>query len=189
MEISEIKQRLKEGNRRFVADMLDGKLQDSKRREQLTQGQEPHTIILSCADSRVVPEIIFDVGLGELFVIRIAGNIAHSTVIASIEYAVANLSSKLLVVLGHQSCGAVTAAIEGGNNGYNLNLLLSHISPAIAACDANATVDEVVKANAKNSIEDIKEHSSIIRNAIKNNTFEILPAFYNLNTGKVDFMD
>ncbi len=189
MTISEIKQRLKEGNKRFVADMLDGKLQDSKRRKQLATGQEPHTIVLSCSDSRVVPELVFDTGLGEIFVIRVAGNIAHYASIASIEYAVANLSSKVLVVMGHQSCGAVQAALKGGNNGYNLNLLISHIQPAIANCGNNVGVDEVVKENARISVENIKEHSKIIRDALKKDELEILPAFYNLHTGKVDFLD
>jgi len=93
----------------------------------------------------VVPELAFDTGLGELFVVRVAGNVANSSSIASIEYAVAHLGTKLFVVLGHQSCGAVTAAVAGGDNGYNLNHLLSHITPAIAASKEGATVNDVTK--------------------------------------------
>ena len=120
--------KLKAGNKNFVADKLDGKLQNSSRRGELTGGQNPFAIILSCADSRVVPELAFDSGLGEIFVIRVAGNVANTSSIASIEYAVAHLGVNLIVVLGHESCGAVTAALAGGDNGYNLNHLLSHIA-------------------------------------------------------------
>ena len=133
---------LKAGNERFVADKLDGKLQDSSRREELTAGQAPYAIILSCADSRVVPEFTFDTGLGELFVLRVAGNVANTSTIASIEYAVAHLGCNLIVVLGHQSCGAVTAALAGGDNGYNLNHLVAHIVPAIDSC-GESDVDSV----------------------------------------------
>ena len=134
MTINSILGRLQEGNSRFVADKLDGKLQDSSRRDSLTGGQEPFAIVLSCADSRVVPELAFDSGLGELFVVRVAGNIANTSSIASMEYAVAHLNTQVIVVMGHQACGAVTAAVAGGDNGYNLNHLLSHITPAISAC-------------------------------------------------------
>jgi len=122
-------ERLKSGNANFVSDSLDGKLQNSSRRQELTGGQKPYAIILSCADSRVVPELAFDTGMGEIFVIRVAGNTANASSIASIEYAVAHLGVNLIVVLGHESCGAVTAAIAGGDNGHNLNHLLAHITP------------------------------------------------------------
>jgi carbonic anhydrase len=188
MTIENVIQRLKDGNDRFVADKLDGKLQESSRRDSLTGGQEPYAIILSCADSRVVPELAFDTGLGELFVIRVAGNIANTSSIASIEYAVAHLGSQVIVVLGHQSCGAVTAAIAGGDNGHNLNHLLSHITPAIAASDAGAPVNDVVKKNAELTVEDLKNRSAIIRNAVDAGTVKIVPAYYNLDSGKVDFL-
>ena len=139
--------RLKEGNERFVEDRLDGKLQDSKRREQLAT-QHPYAIILSCADSRVVPELAFDMGLGEIFVIRVAGNISNTESIASIEYAVAHLNVNLIVVLGHESCGAVKAAIDGGDAGHNLNMLLAHITPAIEA-SADKSTAAIVKKNAE----------------------------------------
>jgi len=188
MNISEIKNRLVEGNNRFVADKLDGKLQDSSRRGQLTSGQEPYAIILSCADSRVVPELAFDAGLGELFVVRVAGNVANSSSLASIEYAVAHCGSKMVVVLGHQSCGAVTAAVAGGDNGYSLNHLLSHITPAIAASAEGAAVNDVVRKNAQLTAQELVNRSSIIRNAVENEGVQILPAYYNLDSGKVDFL-
>ncbi|MEC9399182.1 MAG: carbonic anhydrase, partial [Myxococcota bacterium] len=104
-------ERLKAGNERFVKDTTEGKLRDQARRADLVGGQKPWAIVLSCADSRVAPELAFDTGLGELFVLRVAGNIANTDTIASIEYAVAHIGSPVIVVLGHQSCGAVTAAI------------------------------------------------------------------------------
>jgi len=180
--------RLKEGNARFVEDKLDGQLQDSSRRSALTGGQQPHTIVLSCADSRVVPELAFDTGLGELFVVRVAGNIANTSSMASIEYAVAHCGSKVIVVLGHQSCGAVTAAISVGDNGYNLNHLLAHITPAINASEEGAAIDDVVRKNAELTKEELINRSSIISNAVANQGLVIAPAYYNLDTGKVDFL-
>ena len=188
MEAQESLNRLKEGIARFVLDHLDGKLQDSARRESLVGGQKPYAIILSCADSRVVPEFAFDTGLGELFVIRVAGNVANSSSIASIEYAVAHIGVKLIVVLGHQSCGAVTAAVAGGDNGYNLNHLLAHISPAIVASGELASIDDVVKKNAELTVNELKSRSAIIRNAVDSRKIKVVPAYYNLNTGKVDFL-
>ena len=188
MTTQEIKNRLVEGNDRFVADKLDGKLQDSSRREHLTSGQEPYAIVLSCADSRVVPELAFDTGLGELFVVRVAGNIANSSSIASMEYAVAHCGSTVIVVLGHQACGAVNAAIAGGDNGYNLNHLLSHITPAISACGAGADVATVVKKNAELTAQELLTRSSIIRTAVEKGDVKIMPAYYNLDGGKVDFL-
>ncbi len=181
-------ERLKQGNENFVEDKLDGKLQDSSRRDALTGGQQPYAIILSCADSRVVPELAFDTGLGEIFVIRVAGNVANTSSMASIEYAVAHLGTNLIVVLGHESCGAVTAAIGGGNNGYNLNHLLAHIAPAIA--EAGTTeVNTVVKKNAQLTGAELAERSGIISGAVAEGRLKILPAYYNLGSGRVDFLD
>lgn len=188
MTIQETIERLKTGNERFVADVLDGKLQDSSRRENLTGGQEPYAIILSCADSRVVPELAFDTGLGELFVVRVAGNVANSSSIASVEYAVAHCGSKVIVVLGHQSCGAVTAAVAGGDNGYNINHLLSHITPAIHASGADASINDVVKKNADLTAKELTSRSKIIGDAVASGNVKIVPAYYNLDSGQVDFL-
>jgi carbonic anhydrase len=187
MNSQEVLERLKSGNERFVADKLDGKLQDSERRNSLTGGQSPYAIILSCADSRVVPEMAFDTGLGEIFTVRVAGNIANSSSIASIEYAVAHLGSTLIVVMGHESCGAVTAAVNGGDNGYNLNHLLSHVTPALAACGDGADLPTVVKKNAELNGKELVNRSSIIKNAVDSGKVKIVPAYYNLDSGRVDF--
>jgi len=180
--------KLTEGNERFVKDSLDGKLQDSCRRTALVSGQSPYAIILGCADSRVVPELAFDTGLGELFTVRVAGNVANSSSIASIEYAVAHCGAKLIVVLGHQSCGAVTAAMAGGDNGEHLNHLLKHIAPAVNQSQKNASVDEVVKLNAFQTAKDLKENSKIISEAVESGDVNIVAAFYNLDSGKVELL-
>lgn len=180
--------RLKKGNDNFVEDNLDGRLQNSSRRDELTKGQNPYAIILSCADSRVVPELAFDTGLGELFVIRVAGNVANTSTIASIEYAVANLGVQLIVVMGHESCGAITAALQGGDNGANLNHLLEHVNPALEASEDKA-VNTVVRTNARLTGQQLAERSAIIRNAVDAGDTKIVSAYYNLGSGKVDFLD
>ena len=188
MSIPEILERLNQGNNRFVAGQSTHPLQDSARRTELTAGQSPHTIVLSCADSRVAPELAFDAGLGELFVVRVAGNIADTASIASIEYAVAHCGSSVILVMGHQSCGAVTAAIAGGDNGYNINMLLANITPAIAACGEGASVTTVVKKNAELTVNDLIERSSIIKDAVETGKVAIVPAYYNLDSGRVDLL-
>ena len=189
MTQEEILNKLKKGNEKFVEDKLDGQLQDSSRRSELTGGQSPHTIVLSCADSRVVPELAFDSGLGELFVVRVAGNVANTSSIASIEYAVANLGSKILVVMGHESCGAVTAAVQGGDLGKNLNHLMDYLKPAVTASNSNDAINDVVKTNARLTAETLKANSSIIKDAVESGQVKIVPAYYNLDSGKVDFLN
>ena len=180
--------RLQAGNQRFVSDNTTGGGRDQGRRSELVGGQAPWAIILSCADSRVAPEIAFDTGLGELFVIRVAGNVANTSSIASIEYAVAHIGTPVIVVLGHQACGAVTAALAGGDNGYNLNHLLSHIEPARAK-DPNGNVDDVVKSNAAIVAGELSERSSIIRGAVEAGKLRIVSGFYSLEDGSVTFAD
>lgn len=188
IEIKVARKRLEEGNARFVIDKLDGQLQDSARREGLTGGQSPYAVVLSCADSRVVPELAFDTGLGEIFIIRVAGNIANTSSIASIEYAIAHLKTRVIVVMGHESCGAVGAAIAGGDNGHNLNHLLAHITPALAAAKEGDTVNDIVKSNAQINATELVERSSILSNAVNAKELEIYSAYYNLDSGKVDFL-
>ena len=177
---------LKKGNEHYVSDQLNHNHSDSARRDSQTGGQAPFAIILSCADSRVVPELVFDQGIGDIFVIRVAGNTSNPSSIASIEYAVAHLGSKLIVVLGHESCGACGAAIAGGDNGPNLNHLLSFITPAVEQSETN-NVNDVVNINANNQAKALVSNSEIIRNAVENDGVEIVTAFYNLQGGKVDF--
>lgn len=180
--------RLKEGNLRFKPVELTRPNQTADRRDELITGQAPWAIVLSCADSRVVPEMAFDTGMGELFVIRVAGNVANTESTASIEYAVAHLGTPLIVVLGHQSCGAVTAAIQGGDNGPNLNALLGQITPAVKASESSM-VDDVVKVNASLTAQRLIDDSVIIRDAVAAGNVRIVPAFYALDGGEVTFLE
>ena len=172
MEINEIIKRLIEGNQRFVSDKSEGKLRDSKRRDSLTGGQSPFAVILGCVDSRVVPEFIFDTGLGELFTIRVAGNVADNSSIASIEFAVSQLNVKVALVLGHSSCGAVSAAAGGGDYGHNINKHFSHILPAIEQT-RGADITDVIKKNAELNAEELVNRSGIIAEAVNNGQVKI----------------
>lgn len=187
MNSNDILERLKEGNKRFVADKLDDKLQHSKRRKSLTNGQSPYAIVLGCSDSRVIPEFIFNVGLGEIFTIRVAGNIANTSTIASIEYAVANFKPGVIIVLGHESCGAIASAITGGDNEYNLNHLLAHITPAKES-ENGEDIITIVKKNAEHSASELVSRSAIIADAVKSGELKIFPAYYHFVSGQVDFL-
>ena len=178
---------LKAGNENFVQDKLDGKLQGSSRRDSLTAGQSPYAIVLSCADSRVVPELAFDKGLGEIFVIRVAGNVANDSSVASIEYAVAHLGTKLIVVLGHESCGAVTAAAAGVKESPCLDHLLTQIEPSVKNC-ASSEINDIVKQNASDNAATMLNKSEIIKNAVEKDGVKVVSAYYNLGSGKVDFL-
>ncbi len=182
-------ERLKQGN----LDLIQGNSKGlgvaiSQGRDLMTEkvkaAQAPYAIILSCADSRVPVEILFDAGPGELFVVRVAGNVANPSSIASIEFAVANLGTKLIVVMAHESCGAVAAAIEGGDAGKNLNRLLGFIEPVVGS--GEAAVDEVARINARQSADRLLSESDIIRPAVESGDVEIVTAFFHFN-GEVEF--
>ena len=187
MTIEEVLARLSDGNKRFATNQLNGDLQGSSRRKLIIDGQKPFATILGCADSRIVPELIFDTGLGELFVVRVAGNVANKSSVASIEFAVAHLNTKVIIVLGHQNCGAVTAALKGGNNGENLNHLLSYLTPAIEASSKMATVNDVAKMNTKLTANELIAKSDIIKKAVDNGNVTVVPAYYDMDSGRVDF--
>lgn len=179
--------RLKEGNRRFVENTIQKAPVYHAIKSDLVKEQSPYAVILSCADSRVVPEMIFNAGMGELFVVRVAGNVANTSSLASMEYAVAHLDARIIVVLGHQNCGAVTTAVQGGDYGPNLNHLLSHISSAIKEASDATSVDEVIRKNAELTVRTISKDSEIIARAVEEGKVKIVPAYYNLDSGKVEF--
>lgn len=188
MNKEEIIKRLVDGNTRFASDSSISEHKDAEWRKKQLEGQHPFAVILSCADSRVVPEFAFDTGIGDIFVVREAGNIANISSVASIEYAVANLEIQVIIVLAHENCGAVTAATSGGDLGHNLNHLLSHITHAVEETGDNATVNEIAKKNAIITVEKLVAKSSIISKAVESNQLVILPAYYHLDTGIVDFL-
>ncbi len=186
INIQQAIKKLEEGNVHFVNDKLENRNYLARRRKELIGGQEPWAIILSCADSRVVPELIFDTGIGDLFVIRVAGNIAKTSTIATIEYAIAHIYSPVIVVLGHENCGAVTTAMADADHGDNINHLLANIQPAkLTATDQS--INGVARQNAILTSKTLVDKSEIIRSAKEKKELEIIPAYYHLGSGKVDF--
>ena len=179
--------RLKAGNRRFLDDAVEGAGRDSSRRLILAASQAPFAVILCCSDSRVVPEIAFDTGLGDLFVTRVAGNVANRSTIASIEYAVANLGTKLIAVMAHGNCGAVAAAVANGDVSDNLRHLLDHIRPAVET-SGDEDVDAVAKRNARLNAERLVTESDTIRKAVENDGVKIVTAFYTPGTGAAELV-
>lgn len=184
-------ERLKEGNERFVANRLSLHDFEVQRRE-LTGGQRPFAAILTCSDSRVPPEYIFNQSLGQLFVVRVAGNVVTPEVLASLEYAVFHLECRLLVVMGHGACGAVKAALEGGPSSANMKALLNRLEPAISSArekepDAGRFLETAVTENARLQLEEILRHSETVRELVESGRLDIFSAHYHLHTGRVDF--
>jgi carbonic anhydrase len=180
--------RLEAGNRRNRTDRPEAAGRDGSRRRELLGGQSPFAVILSCSDSRIVPEIIFDTGIGDLFVVRVAGNVADSAALASIEYAVAHLGTKLVVVLAHESCGAVTAALSGEFPSDHTGHLMSMIRPAIEASEVR-DVDTAARRNARLAAKLLLDKSDIISEAVRSTGVRIVSAFYRLEAGDVEFDD
>lgn len=178
---------LKSGNKRFVDNKLHIPDVSCAKRESILLRQQPMAIILSCSDSRVPPNLIFNQGLEDLFVIRIAGNIATTGTVASIEYAVSVLDVNLVVVLGHQQCGAVAAAMQGSDYGENLNYLFQFIRPVFLSGEP-ASVNEACVLNAKHAAGDIPVRSGTISKHIEGGKLKIIPAYYNLDSGEVSWL-
>lgn len=181
---------LKKGNERFCTNSLihtDYAEQIAHTKEE----QHPHTLILSCIDSRVPPEIIFDQGIGNLFVARVAGNIEDDDILGSIEFATKIKHTKLVVVLGHNHCGAVQGVIENAHLEH-LTQLVNQIKPAIVPCKMNPLSDEgmdvISKQNIKMTITDILRKSATLRLEVQNKEIKIVGAYYNISTGKVAFL-
>ena len=180
---------LREGNKRFITNLKT----DHDHLELLNQtreGQYPFAVILSCMDSRTSVELIFDQGLGDLFSIRVAGNIVNNDILASIEYAVKYIGSKVLMVLGHTECGAIKSAKQGVNDGH-LTDLLNRIQPSItkAMLDDKEYMftDKVAYANVENSLEEILKRSKIVKEMFENKQIGIVGGVYNIENGQVDF--
>ena len=183
--------RLMEGNRRYSQHNEQHPDETPARRKELESGQHPFAVILSCSDSRVPPELIFDQGLGDLFVIRVAGNIAADDDLASIEYAVEHLHTKLILVMGHEKCGAVSAAVEGGNAPGHLKSLISAIQPAVEET-RNLPGDKIhncVIANARTVARQIRESEPVLRELIPKEEVKVVAAYYALDAGKVTLLD
>jgi carbonic anhydrase len=193
--------RLREGNRRFVADKSNAGTSVQSRRREVVDGQEPFAIILGCSDSRVPAEMVFDQGLGDLFVIRVAGNIVAPSQIGSVEFAAERYRTKLVVVLGHSQCGAILATLEelkrpNENQSRNLKSIVDRIRPSIETLldtglkhDHDALVHQSVRANIRASANHLRHGSELLENLIQNEGLLVVGAEYSLETGKVEFFD
>jgi carbonic anhydrase len=184
--------RLKSGNDRFVAGSASTKDLPQDRADVIA-GQHPFAIVLTCADSRVPPELIFDQTLGQLFVVRDAGNVVDSVILGSIEYAAEHLHTRLLVVLGHQSCGAVKATIAGGDAPPNIGSLLRRVAPAVlrmreAGTSAPDLLDASIEENVRLQIARAEGGSHVLAELIEKKEFDIVGAIYNLESGRVTFV-
>lgn len=189
MTADEALQALVYGNQRFISGNATHPNQDMGHVASLSEGQSPFAIILSCADSRVAPELLFDQGVGDLFILRVAGNIAEDpTIIASIEYAVAVLGSPLIVVMGHQSCGAVGAAVAGDDLPGHLNSLVHAIAPAVeqARDREGDLLANAISANVALNVAKLQTLEPIFAEKVKAGQLKVVGAVYSLETGKVE---
>ena len=179
---------LKEGNQRFVKNDSELVNVNSERRELLKNGQHPYATLVSCSDSRVTPSLVFNAGLGEIFDVRLAGNVVDQDALGSIEYAVDHLQCPLIVVMGHQSCGAVTAAyndiVKGEEVHGNIEAIVKEIAPAI---NANETINDAINKNIENMVKIVKA-DPIVKEKIEQGKVDVVGAYYNLD-GTVTFMD
>lgn len=189
-------ERLKTGNAKFVRDAASALPIDAERRLAQTKGQSPFAIVLSCADSRVPPEVIFNVGLGEIFVVRTAGEVTDKAVLASIEYGAEHLKAPLVVVMGHEMCGAVKTAIETKPNapslGPNLDALLASVRPAFQRMTAPADLEhlrDAILANVEQVVNDILGKSAIVKHLVGEGQLQLVGAYYEFASGRVRFSD
>lgn len=194
--------RLREGNRRFVSNVRSvDTLLSHTRRADLLAGQQPFAIVLGCSDSRVPAELVFDQGLGDLFVIRVAGNIVASSQVGSIEFAATRFGTRLVVVLGHSQCGAILATLEElrrpvANQSRNLRSIVDRIRPSVEALlatelrhDLDALVREAERANVRASVDHLRHGSEILERLIAEEGLLVVGAEYSLETGEVKFFE
>ena len=181
-------QELSAGNRRFMAGRLTAHEHDLDiLKQHTTEKQEPFAAVISCADSRVPVELIFDQSIGHIFVVRIAGNIATPEAIASIEYGAAVLGTRVILVMGHGGCGAVKAAIESKDVPGQISALFSHIQPAVDQAGPN--LDMAIRANARIQAGLLRKASTVISSFVKENKLKVIAAYYDLASGSVTLLE
>src|SRR6266508_1499098 len=184
--------KMKEGNGRYTSGNLQHPGQTTERRTELAKTQHPFAGIVSCSDSRVPPEIVFDQGLGDLFVVRVAGNVINDEGLGSVEYTVDHLGTRLILVLGHQSCGAVKAARETiaakGKAPGHIESLVMAIKPAVEAT-AKDDLDTTVKANVKNVVQALRSSTPILKAKVDSGEIQVIGGYYSLDTGAVTFLE
>ena len=181
---------LQAGNEHHATKHYQHPHETAERQKELTSGQHPHASVLACADSRVPPEIVFDQGLGDLFVIRVAGNVASDDVLASLEYGAEHLNIPLIVVLGHQKCGGVTAAVEGGELPGHLPGLIALIRPAVEKTKDTAgdRVANAVRANVELVVGQLRASRPVLDELVSKGSVKVVGGVYSLDTGRVDWL-
>lgn len=182
---------LLEGNKRYVSGHAKGPNRSSARRAELARAQHPIAVVVSCSDSRVPPELLFDQGFGDIFVVRTAGNIVDSIELGSIEYAVDHLGTKLIIVLGHERCGAVTAALQGGEAPGNIKSVVDAIKPAIEKGKARHSghgevLDTCIISNVKDVAQKIRTTAPILSEKVEDGMLKVVGAYYDLDSGAVN---
>ncbi|MGA2065415.1 MAG: carbonic anhydrase [Thermoguttaceae bacterium] len=182
--------RLKDGNQRFAAGKATHDHQGAERRIEVAKGQKPLAIVVSCSDSRVGPEVVFDQGLGDLFVVRTAGNVVDDVGLGSIEYAVEHFGTPLILVLGHQRCGAVSAAVSGGEVHGHVRAVVEAIRPAVQKVkdQPGDPVENAVRANVREVVKRLQHAAPILPDRIKTGKLKIVGAYYDLDDGRVELM-
>ncbi len=186
--INEALQTLLDGNKRFAAMEQTHPNQDRTRRDEVKAGQKPFAVIVGCSDSRIPPEILFDQGIGDLFIIRLAGNIVDDTALGSIEYAVDHLGTRLVVVLGHSKCGAVTATAKGGEAHGHIGSIAQAILPALENVKGQSgdLVDNAIRENAKLVTATIASSKPILEKMVEEGKIRVVPLYYDIDTGLVE---
>lgn len=184
--------RLKAGNERFAEGKLEHPRQTEKQREALVGGQRPFAIVLACADSRTPPEVLFDQGLGDLFVLRVAGNVLNDEILGSIEFAANNFGTQLIVVLGHDRCGAVVAARDTiaakAKAPGHIQSIVDALRPAVKST-IGENVEATIRANERDVAQALRSSDPILAEKIKAGKLTVLPANYNLDSGRVEFLN
>jgi carbonic anhydrase len=190
LNVQQSLKKLLDGNKRCVACKQQNPRQDARRRREVTKGQNPFAVIVGCSDSRIPPELIFDQGLGDLFVVRLAGNIVDNLALGSIEYAVEHLGTKLVVVLGHGKCGAVTAATKGADAPGHVGAIVKAIQPAVKKARKlqGDLVDNAIRANVTLVTSKITSSKPILAEMAEKGKIEIIGAYYNIETGAVEIL-
>jgi len=180
-------QKLMEGNTRYVSAKAAHPNQTPARRAEVIEGQHPFAVIVGCSDSRVPPEIIFDQGLGDLFVVRLAGHVLKNDALGSIEYAVEHLGTRLIMVLGHDGCGAVTAVVQGGEAPGHIGGIFNAIAPAVQKAKSRPgdLLKNAIRENVAMVVEQMKSSAPLLQAQAKNGGLKIVGAHYHLNDGKV----
>ncbi|HOE17456.1 MAG TPA: carbonic anhydrase [Syntrophorhabdaceae bacterium] len=189
-EADQALKKLIDGNKRFASLKQKHPNQGVRRRSEVSKGQKPFAVIVGCSDSRIPPEILFDQGIGDIFVIRDAGNIVDDVVLGSIEYAVDHLGTRLVVILGHSKCGAVTATVQGGEAHGHVGSIVKAIIPAVRKAKGKKgdLIDNAIRANIDIVTKQVKSSTPVIAKLVRTGKVKVVGAYYDIDTGLVQIL-